>query len=204
MELGEKLKELRKLKGLTQEEVAGAIFVSRTAVSKWESGRGYPSIELLKAIAKFFGVTIDQLLSSEKLLTIAEKENKANITRICRFLFGFMDLLVVLLIALPLYPKQVNGYVYAVHLIEYSKVHSVGVILHWLIYILLFCVGGVKIFLTSIKKDKGQKLISLISLAIGSVLVLLLAVTREPYCVIITFIMLVVKIVVLLKQTWPR
>ena len=53
MELSEKLQELRKEKGLTQEELAEALFVSRTAISKWESGRGVPNIESLKAISKF-------------------------------------------------------------------------------------------------------------------------------------------------------
>ena len=50
MELSEKLQELRKEKGLTQEELAEALFVSRTAISKWESGRGVPNIESLKAM----------------------------------------------------------------------------------------------------------------------------------------------------------
>ena len=45
MEFNEKLQNLRKQKGLTQEELATALFVSRTAISKWESGRGYPNIE---------------------------------------------------------------------------------------------------------------------------------------------------------------
>ena len=76
MEFHEKLQELRKQKGLTQEALAEAIFVSRTAVSKWESNRGYPNIESLKAIAKFFGVTVDTLLSGEELLTISEADSK--------------------------------------------------------------------------------------------------------------------------------
>ena len=54
MEFNEKLQELRKQRGLTQEELAEKLYVSRTAISKWESGRGYPNIESLKAIAKFF------------------------------------------------------------------------------------------------------------------------------------------------------
>ena len=54
MEFQEKLQQLRKQKGLTQQELADQLYVSRTAVSKWESGRGYPNIDSLKAIAAFF------------------------------------------------------------------------------------------------------------------------------------------------------
>ena len=74
MEFNEKLQQLRKQKEITQEELAVAIYVSRTAVSKWESGRGYPSIDSLKALSKFFGITIDELLSGEELLIIAEED----------------------------------------------------------------------------------------------------------------------------------
>ena len=54
MEFNEKLQELRKNKGLTQEELAQILYVSRTAISKWESGRGFPNIESLKSISKYF------------------------------------------------------------------------------------------------------------------------------------------------------
>ena len=64
MEFHEKLQELRKKKGLTQEELAKELYVSRTAISKWESGKGYPNIDSLKEISKFFSVTIDELLST--------------------------------------------------------------------------------------------------------------------------------------------
>ena len=53
MEFNEKLQELRKGKKLTQEELAQDLFVSRTAISKWESGRGYPSIDSLKEISRY-------------------------------------------------------------------------------------------------------------------------------------------------------
>ena len=76
MEFTEKLQELRKQKGLTQEELAGILYVSRAAVSKWESGRGYPGIDSLKAIASFFSVTVDMLLSGDEVLTIAEVDQK--------------------------------------------------------------------------------------------------------------------------------
>lgn len=76
MEFNEKLQELRKQKGLTQEELSELLYVSRTAISKWESGRGYPNIDSLKAIAQFFSVSLDNLLSGDAILTIAEEENK--------------------------------------------------------------------------------------------------------------------------------
>jgi transcriptional regulator with XRE-family HTH domain len=76
MEFNQKLQELRKQKGLTQEELAASLYVSRTAVSKWESGRGYPNIDSLMAIAKFFSITVDDLLSSGEALTIAKEDHK--------------------------------------------------------------------------------------------------------------------------------
>ena len=68
MELHEKLQALRRQRGCTQEELSRRLYVSRTAVSKWESGRGIPGIDSLKAISQVFGVSIDSLLSGEELL----------------------------------------------------------------------------------------------------------------------------------------
>ena len=66
MEFGEKIQKLRTQSNWTQEQLAEKLYVSRTAISKWESGKGYPSIDLLKDIAKLFDKTIDELLSSEE------------------------------------------------------------------------------------------------------------------------------------------
>ena len=90
MEFHEKLQELRKSRGLTQEELAEALFVSRTAISKWESGRGYPSIDSLKEISNYFSVSIDDLLSGEQLIFIAEKEN-THINRIGQWRWHMND-----------------------------------------------------------------------------------------------------------------
>ena len=58
MEFHEKLQHLRRRSGLTQEQLAERLFVSRTAVSKWESGRGYPNLESLKDISAHCGVSV--------------------------------------------------------------------------------------------------------------------------------------------------
>ena len=87
MEFHEKLQELRKQKGLTQEELAGHLYVSRTAVSKWESGRGYPGIDSLKAIAAFFSTTVDALLCTDEILAglgqmyVTDERFKSNIDK---------------------------------------------------------------------------------------------------------------------------
>ena len=116
MEFHEKLQELRKRKGLTQEELAEALYVSRTAVSKWESGRGMPGIESLKAISKFFGITLDTLLSSEELLVIAEDEYKMREARIRNMIFGLLDCGMALLFFLPFFGQEANGAVQGVAL----------------------------------------------------------------------------------------
>ena len=124
MEFYEKLQELRKSRGLTQEELAEALFVSRTAISKWESGRGYPSIDSLKEISSYFSVSIDDLLSGEQLIFIAEKENKSNLNSVYDLLLGFVDLFSLMLIFLPLYPNPVNGYIYSVNLFVYRTQYN--------------------------------------------------------------------------------
>ena len=65
---GEKVRNLRERHHLTQEELAQKIHVSRNAVSKWETGKGYPSLDSLKLLAALFDVSIDELLSEEERL----------------------------------------------------------------------------------------------------------------------------------------
>ena len=76
MEFNEKLQKLRKDQSLTQEELAEKLFVSRTAISKWESGRGYPGIDSLKVIAKYFHITIDELIGNEEIISLAEQSRR--------------------------------------------------------------------------------------------------------------------------------
>ena len=68
MTFADKLKELRKQKGISQEQLAEKIYVSRQAITKWESGNGIPDIENLIAISSLFNESLDSLLSEEKSL----------------------------------------------------------------------------------------------------------------------------------------
>ena len=62
MELGNNIKELRKQKGLRQEQLAEAMGVSTASVSKWETNQSYPELTLLADLADFFEVSIDTLI----------------------------------------------------------------------------------------------------------------------------------------------
>ena len=103
MEFNEKLQELRKSRSLTQEELAEALFVSRTAVSKWESGRGYPSLDSLKEISRFFSVSIDDLICPEEIISAAADEKKGWMDKYISLICGIMDILMGLLLFLPVF-----------------------------------------------------------------------------------------------------
>ena len=134
MEFNEKLQELRKGKGLTQEELAEELFVSRTAVSKWESGRGYPSIDSLKAISRYFSVTIDELICPEEIISAAEEEKQAFAGRTVSFISNTLDLLTALLLFLPVFGNG-EASPAAVSLFGLTGIHS------WVRIIFLTVIG---------------------------------------------------------------
>lgn len=75
LNLGQKIRELRRRDGRKQEDLAKALGVSAQAVSRWEAGGGYPDIELLPALADYFSVTTDELLGYQ----ISERQNNINV-----------------------------------------------------------------------------------------------------------------------------
>ena len=193
MEFNEKLSQLRKAKGLTQEELAEALYVSRMAVSKWESGRGYPSIDSLKEISNYFSVTIDDLLSGEKLILLAEKENKTNIKNMCGLMFGILDIFYVVLILLPLYPKTVGGYVFSVSLFNYGETSYFNILVYKIMFALFVSLGAAKLLLLYFKVLKGQKMLTAFSILLGVFAALFLSLAREAYAASAAILLLAAK-----------
>lgn len=200
MEFGEKLQELRKSRGLTQQELAEALYVSRTAISKWESGRGYPSIDSLKEISGFFSVSIDDLLSGEKLVSLAKKENQSNIRHICDLLFGIVDLMNITLIILPLYPNLIDGYIYSVNLFAYTKTTSFNRMVYWVLFVALIVIGGLKVVLNQMRIERGREIITAISTGLSIITVLFLGMTREAYAITMAFLLLILKSILIFKN----
>ena len=200
MELNEKLQDLRKQKDLTQEELAQVLYVSRTAISKWESGRGYPNIDSLKAIAKFFSVSVDDLLSGEEILTLAEEDNKQKQSRLCDLLFGLLDLSVLLLLFLPLFGQRMDG---AVESVSLTGLTSVLPILRFAYYDFVSSsaiLGILTLALQNCTCNFWVQSKTKISMILNIIGVLLFTVSTQVYVSIFLFVMLIIKSSILLKN----
>ena len=81
MTFKEKVVKLRKMKGLTQDEFASAVGVSRQAVYKWESGQSYPEVAKLLEMKLLFNISIDDLLDDNYDVIVPEKKKKKRITK---------------------------------------------------------------------------------------------------------------------------
>ena len=199
MEFNEKLQELRKNKGLTQEELAEALYVSRTAISKWESGRGYPSIDSLKEIAKYFSVTIDELLSSDEVLSIAEEDNKQKETHFRSLVFGLLDISVLMFFFLPFFGQKQNGIVQEVSLLSLNEITTYLKTAYYAIVISIAVYGIMTLTFQNFQKVFLTKNRDKISLILNVAAVLLFIISSQVYAGAFLFIFLVIKALMLIK-----
>lgn len=199
MEFHEKLQQLRKQRGLTQEDLAAQLYVSRTAVSKWESGRGYPNIDSLKAIAAFYRVTVDELLSGEELLIAAEETQKQQLANLRTRIFAALDISTLLLFFLPFFAQTSDSSVQCVSLWgltgvqPYIKtVYCAAVILSVLVEILMLLPEH--LLPSSLAHHRPR-----ISLAVHALCVLLFMVSPQPYAAVFLFTVLAIKAFLMIK-----
>ena len=200
MEFHEKLQELRKQKGLTQEELAQSLYVSRTAVSKWESGRGYPNIDSLKAIAKFFSVSIDELLSGEEVLTIAEEDRMQQQAHLRDMVFGLLDLSAAIVFFVPFFGQKADGSVQAVSLLVLSEIAPYLKAAYYAVVIGMVAFGICTLVLQNYRGSfwVGNKRI--VSLLINTAAALLFIISAQPYAAAFVFTFLAIKVVMLIKK----
>lgn len=201
MEFHEKLQELRKKKGLTQEELAQMLYVSRAAVSKWESGRGYPNIDSLKAVAKSFGVTVDELLSCDEVLTIAQEDQKQKEHLLRDLVFGLLDVSIGLFFFLPIFAQRAGGMVKEVSLLSltgtapYLKVCYIAAVvamIGWgiLTLVLQGCCGSFWL------QNKSK-----LSLVLNTAGTLLFIICSQPYAAALLLVFLVIKVFMMIKKS---
>lgn len=180
MKFSEKLKKLRADSDISQEELAEKVHVSRVAVSKWETGRGYPNIDSLQLIAKVFNTTIDDLLSSSEFIDIAKEEkNKFS---------GVLNLLSILLFVLPIFRSVLpNGDIVSTWIFSVNYSSVVSFILDFSCIVISVFIGFYRVI--NKRETKTKILISCLSFVF---MILCFALTLQPYPAVFSLVLFAV------------
>ena len=198
MEFGEKLQELRKNRSMTQEELAEALFVSRTAISKWESGRGYPSIDSLKEISRYFGVTIDELICADEMVSVAENEKREYIDRYVSLVCSVLDIFYALLLFIPMFGNGASSE--TVSMMALTGINPSVRIAFFVITGIVILNGIAGVVIANFNKEvwNRHRIVTGIAMSILAVIVFMAA--RQPYAGIVCFMFLVIKCILIIRR----
>ncbi len=199
MEFNEKLQELRKQKNLTQEQLAEQLYVSRTAISKWESGRGYPSIDSLKEISNYFLVSLDELLSSEEILTVAQEDSRQKILHFRDLVFGLLDCSLAMFLFLPFFGQKEADVIREVSLLSLTKTAPYIKIPYLIIVMALVIFGILTLTLQNYKASFWMNYKGKVSIGLSTFGSLLFMISLQPYAAVFTFLFLGIKALMLIK-----
>lgn len=199
MDFNEKLQQLRKQNDLTQEQLAEKLYVSRTAISKWESGKGYPNIDSLKSISKLFSVSIDDLLSGEELISLAEDENHSNINKIYSLIFGVLDLMTLSFLFLPLYTRVDDDLIRSVSLFANPDANALTWTIYLVIPILMTIMGIVQIIAGRSINEKWYSISRTGSVLLQAFSIIAYIATRQPYAATLIFLFFMIKVILLIR-----
>lgn len=199
MEFNEKLQELRKREGLTQEQLAARLFVSRTAISKWESGRGYPNLDSLKAISSLFSVSVDSLISTNEALDVAEADKKDRSARFRDLALGLLDVCMLLLLILPFFGEVADGAVQGASLLALSARPYLKA-LYYAAVIGTTLAGLMTLALQRIENPAWLKAKSPLSLALGTFSVLVFIISSQVYAAAFAFVLLFIKAMIVIRS----
>ncbi|MDO5010327.1 helix-turn-helix domain-containing protein [Intestinibacter bartlettii] len=193
------MQELRKQKGLTQEQLAEQLYVSRAAVSKWESGRGYPNIDSLKEISKYFEVSLDELLSNEEILTVAEEDHRQKIHNLQDVVFGLLDCSIVMFFILPFFGQKMGDMIEEVPLLSLIQIHIYVKVTYMIIVVALILCGVLTLALQNCSARVWVNNKYKISLGLSAVGILSFILSQQPYAAMLTFLFFAIKALMLMK-----
>lgn len=200
MEFSQKMQELRKQKNMTQEDLAEALYVSRTAISKWESGRGYPSIDSLKAIAEYFSISVDELLSGNELINAAQAENRIRQQNMRDLVFGLLDCAVAAFLFLPFFGQEMDGGISIVPLLSLKDEYVYILTPYYVLVILTILWGIATLALQNYHGAFWTKVKTPVSLILSVLAASFFMLTRQPYPAFFTFMYLMIKGILLIKR----
>ena len=159
-----------------------------------------PNIESLKAIAKFFSVTVDELLSTDEVLTIAEEDSKRKEKHFRDLIYGLLDICIALLLFLPFFAEDADGIIQSVSLIALDGVQPYLKIAYLTVVIGTTVMGILTLTLQNCQAVVWVKSKTTVSLALGAILVLLFMISSQPYAAAFAFVLLTIKALILIKR----
>jgi transcriptional regulator with XRE-family HTH domain len=193
LEFNEKLQQLRKEKNLTQEALAQRLFVSRATISKWESGRGYPSIDSLKAISQLFDISIDDLLSNEELIRFAEEDKKENMISLRYLLYGILDVMSVIFVFIPLFGQKNGDIIQSVSLLKLEWTEPYMRIAYFTVIGVGVLYGVIELALQKYQNELWKRYSAIGSLGITITATVLFIISRQPYMAFFMFWIVILK-----------
>ncbi len=199
MEFNEKLQKLRKYRGLTQEELAEKLYVSRTAISKWESGRGYPNIDSLKSISDCFAVSLDELLSGEDISIITDEDSKNKTSKMGNLTFGLLDSNFILLFFLPVFAQREYEIVREVSLLTMNLIMSYTKKALIIAIAVTGLYGIALLVLQNYSVERWKNVKYKLSAILSIIDILLFMVSQQLYPAVISFVFLTIKVFLLIK-----
>ena len=200
MEFNTKLQNLRKQKNLTQQALARELFVSRTAVSKWESGKGYPNIDSLKQIATFFDTTVDELLSTDEILDLAQSESTKAQTYLRDLVSGLLDIATSTLLFLPLFAQNSGGVIKESSLLNLTAISPYLKIAYLGLVSAVIFIGLLTLTLQSFEHPFWVKIKAPLSIILNLLCVVLFTLCRQPYPALLMLVFLAVKASLFFKK----
>jgi transcriptional regulator with XRE-family HTH domain len=169
----ENLKQARKKSGLSQEELANKLHVSRQGLAKWESGENEPSLESIKALADTLGVSVAFLIDGDSGQSTHEKVTRffryGNLLKVFALLIAFTAVFLLFLPGVTRYPNRAYFFVFGLNGIVINPLALTG----WILLVLSLVAFIVFFFISPEKKIKRILFYSLLGgLAIAGVLFL--------------------------------
>lgn len=158
-------------------------------------------LQRLRTGKNLTSVSLDELLSGEELITLAQTENHSNIIRIYNIISGIIDVLAIAFIILPIYGDPRGGYIYSVNLLENTHTPNINIVIHWVVFLLIIGLGIARLVFIYFNKQTLYNIASKVSMAIGAVTLCLFAAAREPYATILLFLFFTVKMFLLLQES---
>lgn len=197
MNIGEKIKQLRVSNELTQEELANKLYVTRAAISKWETNNGVPNIESIKDISKLFQVSINELLSEDVLTDYTTWHQKNWLNTFMNLGYAIMDFIIFTLMFLPLFSIRIGDYFKAVSLFNHNTENLPLTITYYFVFlghiILSVYEGFYKFRKTTVKLFVTSTVFSLFGLFV-------FIISNEPYISFFITIFIVMKVLLLFKN----